>query len=77
MASSCHIGVTDGDFGDGFGDNFMQEGVKSVLVVLILSFSSYLHLGAFSNSFLMTCFTSLVVTLLVCSAASKLNYWDS
>ena len=41
MASCCHIGVADGGFGDGFGDDFMREGVKSVLVVLILSFASF------------------------------------
>ena len=42
---------------------------------LILVFSSSLRLGVFSNCFLMTSFTSLLVTLLVCDVTSKLNYW--
>ena len=53
------------------------------MVVLILSFVSFafysppIHLGAFSSCFLITSFTSLSVTLLVCNAAFKLNHWDS
>ena len=55
MASGCHIGVGDGGFSDGFRDNFMQKGVKSVfgrinpIICVVLVFSSYLHVGAFSN----------------------------
>ena len=75
MITFSHLNSSD------FNDNFMQEKVKSILVVLILSFASFLffhhRLGAFSNSYLMTFFTSLLVTTLVCNAASKLNYWDS
>ena len=73
--------LNSGTVNDNFKDNFMQEKVNSILVVLILSFASFLffhhRLGAFSNSYLMTFFTSLLVTTLVCNAASKLNYWDS
>ena len=80
MITYSHLNSSN--FNDNFKDNFMQEKVKSILVVLILSnasflFSSSLRLGAFSNCFLMTFFTSLLVTPLVCNAASKLNYWDS
>ena len=40
-------------------------------------FSPTIGLGAFPSSFLMTSFTLLLVTSLVCNAASKLNHWDS
>ena len=70
------------NFNDNFKDNFMQEKVKSIgrinpIICVILVVSSSLRLGAFSNCFFMTSFTSLLVTPLVCNAASKLNYWDS
>ena len=73
--------LKSGTFNDNFKDKFMQEKVNSILVVIILSFASFLffhhRLGAFSNCYLMTFFTSLLVTPLICNAASKLNYWDS
>ena len=34
--------LNSSDFDDHFKDNFMQEEVKSILVVLILSFASFL-----------------------------------
>ena len=64
-----------------FNDNFMRVKVNicriNPIISLICVFSSSLRLGAFSNCFLMTSFTSLSVTPLVCKAASKLNHWDS
>ena len=71
MITFSHLNSSD--FTDHFKDSFMQEEVKSILVVLILSlrhscFSSSLRLGAFSNCFLMTSFTSLLVTPLICNA---------
>ena len=70
------------NFNDNFKDNFMQEKVKSIgrinpIICVILVVSSSLRLGAFSDCFLMTSLTSLLVTPLDCNAASKLNYWDS
>ena len=82
MITFSHLNSSD--FNDNFKDNFMQEKVKSLfigrinpIICLALAFSSSLRLGDFSNCFLMTFFTSLLVTPLVCNAASKLNYWDS
>ena len=72
-----HLNSTN--FNDNVKDNFMQEKVKSTLVILILSFASFvffsssLSLEEFSNCFLMASFTSLLVTPLVCNAVSKLN----
>ena len=40
MITFSHL--NSGDFNDNFKDNFMQEEVKSILVVLILSFASFL-----------------------------------
>ena len=82
--TSFHLNSTN--FNDSFKDNFkkkLKEKVKSTLVVLILSFASFMffsssfHLGAFSSCFLMASFSSLSVAPLVCNAASKLNHWDS
>ena len=40
MITFSHLNSSD--FTDHFKDNFMQEEVKSILVVLILSFASFL-----------------------------------
>ena len=68
--------------------NFMRENVESISVVsqkykntrrinpiicIICVFSSSLRLGALSNCCLLTSFISLLITSLVCNAASKLN----
>ena len=81
MITFSHLNSSN--FNDNFKDNFVLENVKSILVVLILSFASFLYFHhlyvweRFQNCFLMTSFTSLLVTPLVCNAASKLNHWDS
>ena len=45
MITFSHL--NSGDFNDNFKDNFMQEEVKSMLVVLILSFASFLFFHRF------------------------------
>ena len=40
--------LNSSDFDDHFKDNFMQEEVKSILVVLILSFAPFLFLTIFT-----------------------------
>ena len=45
MITFSHL--NSGDFNDNFKDNFMQEEVKSMLVVLILSFASFLFFHHF------------------------------
>ena len=65
-----------------FNDNFMWEKIKSILVVLILTFASFLFFiifpfGSDLKLLFDDFFTSLLVTPLVCNAASKMNYWDS
>ena len=46
-------------------------------ISIIRIFSPLFCLGAFSSCFLMTSFTLLSVTPLVCKAASRLKDWDS
>ena len=78
MITFSHLNSSN--FNDNFKENFMQEEVVgriNLIICVILVFSSFLCLGAFSNCFLMTSFTLLLVTPLVCNAASKLNCWDS
>ena len=65
MITFSHLNSSN--FNDNFKDNFMQEKVKSILVVLILSFALFLFFGSLRK----------LVTPLVCNAVSKLNYWDS
>ena len=77
MIAFSHLNSSN--FNDNFKDNFMLEKLGRInpIICVILDFSSSLRLGAFSNCFMMTSFTSLLVTPLVSNAASKLNHWDT
>ena len=59
-----------------FSHKFYEVSIGSInpIISVICVFSSSLHLGALSSCFLMTSFTSLSITPLVCNAASKLNW---
>ena len=52
----------------------MSIGCIDPIICLICVFSSSLRLRALLSCFLMTSFTSLSITPLVCNAASKLNW---
>ena len=71
--------LNSSNFKDNFKDNFMLEKLGRInpIICVIVDFSSSLRSGAFSNCFMMTSFTSLLVTPLVSNAASKLNHWDT
>ena len=51
--------------------------INLIICIIRDFFSPPIRLRAFSSSFLMTSFTLLLVTQLVCNAASELNHWDS
>ena len=51
--------------------------INPIICIICIFFLPTFRLGAFSNSFLMTSFTSLSVAPLVYKAVSKLSHWDS
>ena len=74
MITFSHLNSSS--FNDNFKNNFMQDKVELILVVLIVSFASFLffrhlYIWELSQS---ASFTPLLVAPLICNADSKLNY---